>query len=55
MCFLKSKFVTFKNLNCMKENNYAIPEIEVLEIFSEGVLCGSDEPGLDMNPEEGIM
>ena len=31
--------------------NYLTPEIEVLEVMPEGVLCGS----LDMDPEEGNM
>lgn len=31
--------------------NYLTPEIEVLEVMPEGVLCGS----LDMEPEEGNM
>jgi hypothetical protein len=30
---------------------YEIPEISILEISPEGLLCGS----LDMNPEEGNM
>ena len=33
--------------------NYQTPEIEVLEVISEGVLCGSTN--LDMDPEEGYM
>lgn len=33
--------------------SYHSPEIEVLDVLSEGVLCGS--PGLDMDPEEGYM
>lgn len=37
----------------MKEQMYLAPEVEVLEIYSEGVLCGSSD--LDMNPEEGVM
>jgi hypothetical protein len=37
----------------MKGNKYITPEIEVLEVFDEGVLCGST--GLDMDPEEGYM
>ena len=31
--------------------NYLTPEIEVLEVMQEGVLCSS----LDMDPEEGYM
>ena len=33
--------------------NYLTPEIEVLEVMPEGVLCGSTD--LDMDPEEGNM
>lgn len=32
-------------------DNYLTPEIEILEVLSEGVLCGS----MDMEPEEGYM
>ena len=35
--------------------NYLTPEIEVLEVMPEGVLCGSWELDLDMDPEEGNM
>lgn len=35
--------------------NYLTPEIEVLEVVQEGVLCGSWELDLDMDPEEGNM
>ena len=39
-----------KNIN-MLEKKYITPEIEVLEVYSEGVICGS----MDMDPEEGSM
>ena len=39
----------------MEENKYISPEVEVLEIYAEGVLCGSLDEDLDMDPEEGIM
>ena len=32
---------------------YVSPEMEILEIMPEGVLCGSND--LDFNPEEGNM
>ena len=31
--------------------NYLAPEVDVMEILPEGVLCGS----MDMDPEEGYM
>lgn len=37
----------------MEEKKYVSPEVEVLEIDAEGVLCGSTD--LDMDPEEGNM
>ena len=39
----------------MEENKYITPEVEVLEIYAEGVLCGSLDQDLDMDPEEGSM
>ncbi len=39
----------------MEENKYISPEAEVLEIYAEGVLCGSLDQDLDMDPEEGNM
>ena len=39
----------------MEENKYITPEVEVLEIYAEGVLCGSLGQDLDMDPEEGNM
>ena len=33
--------------------NYLTPEVEVLEVMPEGVLCCSTD--LDMDPEEGYM
>ena len=45
--------VSLENSTCSMESmqNYLTPEIEVLEVMPEGVLCGS----LDMDPEEGNM
>lgn len=37
----------------MQENKYISPEVEVLYVYAEGVLCGSTD--LDMDPEEGYM
>jgi hypothetical protein len=37
----------------VKETLYVSPEMEVLEIMPEGVLCASND--LDFNPEEGNM
>lgn len=30
-------------LKTMEEKRYVIPEISVIEIYSEGVICGSNE------------
>ena len=35
--------------------NYLTPEIELLEVVPEGVLCGSRDYGVDMDPEQGYM
>ena len=45
--------VSLKILNYIMKSmqNYLTPEIEVLEVMPEGILCGS----LDMEPEEGNM
>lgn len=37
----------------MEENKYISPEVEVLGVYAEVVICGSTD--LDMNPEEGYM
>lgn len=37
----------------MEENKYISPEVEVLDVNAEVVLCGSTD--LDMDPEEGYM
>lgn len=39
----------------MEEMKYIAPDLEVLEFCSEGVLCGSLDQDLDMDPEEGYM
>ena len=35
--------------------NYLTPEIELLEVVPEGVLCGSQDYDVDMDPEQGYM
>lgn len=37
----------------MEEDKYTTPEVKILEVYAEGILCGST--GLDMDPEEGYM
>jgi hypothetical protein len=37
----------------MELDKYITPELEVLEVFAEGVLCGSTD--LNLDPEEGYM
>lgn len=37
----------------MEYKKYIVPEAIVLEVYAEGVLCGSTD--LDMDPEEGYM
>ena len=37
----------------MEEMKYIAPDLEVLDVYAEGVLCGSLD--LDMDPEEGYM
>ena len=37
----------------MEINMYITPEVEILGVYAEGVLCGSTD--LDMDPEEGYM
>lgn len=39
----------------MEEMKYLSPDVEVLKLYSEGVLCGSLDQDLDMDPEEGYM
>lgn len=39
----------------MEEMKYIAPDLEVLEVYAEGVLCGSLDQDLDMDPEEGYM
>lgn len=39
----------------MEINKYITPEVEVLDVYAEGVLCGSLDQDLDLNPEEGYM
>lgn len=36
----------------MEENKYISPEVKVLDVYAEGVLCGS-RTDLDMDPEYG--
>ena len=37
----------------MEGNKYISPKVEVLDVYAEGVLCGSTD--LDMDPVEGYM
>ena len=39
----------------MEINKYITPEVEILDFYAEGVLCGSLDQDLDMDPEEGYM
>ena len=39
----------------MEINKYITPEVEVMDVYAEGVLCGSLDQDLDMDPEEGYM
>ena len=39
----------------MEENKYISPEVKVLDGYAEGVLCGSNNTNLNMDPEEGYM
>ena len=35
--------------------DYLTPEVEALEVVPEGVLCGSQDYDIDMDPEQGYM
>ena len=39
----------------MEINKYITPEVEILDVYAEGVLCGSLDEDLDRDPEEGNM
>ena len=39
----------------MECKRYITPEVEILDVYAEGVLCGSLDQDLDLNPEEGYM
>ena len=39
----------------MEENKYISPEVEVLDVYAEGVICGRSSTDLDMDPQEGYM
>ena len=39
----------------MERRGYITPEVEILDVYAEGVLCGSLDQDLDMDPEEGYM
>ena len=39
----------------MEENKYISPEVEVLDVYAEGVICGSSSTDLDMDPQKGYM
>ena len=49
--------VSLENSTCSMESmqNYPTPEIELLEVVPEGVLCGSHDYDVDMDPEQGYM
>ena len=49
--------VSLENSNYRMESmqNYLTPEIELLEVVPEGVLCGSHDYDVDMDPEQGYM
>lgn len=53
MCCFALCHVKFSNYIMKSLQNYLTPEIEVLEVMPEGVLCGSTD--LNMDPEEGYM
>lgn len=39
----------------MEYKKYITPEVELLEVYAEGVLCVSSYENLDMEPEEGYI
>ena len=39
----------------MEINKSITPEVEILDVYAEGVLCGSLDEDLDMDPEDGYM
>ena len=39
----------------MEYKKYIAPEVEIMDVYTEGVLCGSLYENLDMDPEEGYM
>ena len=55
--FVLLGIVSLENSTCSMESmqNYLTPEIELLEVVPEGVLCGSKDYDLDMDPEQGYM
>lgn len=52
---VQNRILVYSKINyiIMEENKYISPEVEVLDVYAEGVLCGSTD--LDMDPEEGYM
>ena len=55
--FVLLGIVSLENSNYRMESmqNYLTPEIELLEVVPEGVLCGSHDYDVDMDPEQGYM
>jgi hypothetical protein len=39
----------------MKIKSYKSPVIEEILLFSEGMLCHSNDATIDMTPEEGVL
>jgi len=39
----------------MEENEYISPHLTEFDLYSEGVICLSNDSGIDLNPEEGYM
>jgi hypothetical protein len=44
-----------KQNNYMINSKYESPQVEVIEVLLEGVLCASGEGGTDMIPGDGNM
>ena len=44
-----------KRNNYMINSKYESPQVEVIDVLLEGVLCASGEDGTDMIPGDGNM
>ena len=57
MQFVLLGVVSLKILNYIMKSmqNYLTPELEVLDVMSEGFLCDSQDYDMDMDPEQGYM